>query len=108
MTTNATAVANRGAIQATCSFHSMPNVCHNALAGSASNTDRGLVGNAARYHGFTIQVPVITVIQAARAITDVPISSLGNRSRTPVGVTRFQRKLYNPARPPANASRNSE
>ena len=64
-----------------------------AGAGSARSCDLGLVGTSSRYHGYTIQVPVITVPHAATAIATTPMRSLRIRSRTPAAVTRPGRRL---------------
>src|SRR6266545_1524739 len=70
----ATTVAAIGAKKATCSFHSMPNSCHPAIFSSASRKDLGKAvrsvvpsGGLARYHGYTIYVPVMTAAQAESA-----------------------------------------
>lgn len=68
----ATAVASMGLIQATCSFHSIAKSCQSAVPLSASSLDFALVGMSSRYHGYTIQVPVITVSHAATAIGHDP------------------------------------
>src|SRR5512140_1085740 len=63
-----------GARKATCSFHSMPKLCHMAVLGLASNRalgnfDRSTVpvGALARYQGYTMYAPVTTAAQAATA-----------------------------------------
>src|SRR6266536_1942746 len=50
----------------------------------------------------------MTVAQASTAIPVTPTLSRNSRSRIPSDVTSSVRKLYKPARPPANASRKSD
>src|SRR5215217_5129345 len=69
---NATAVASIGAIQATCSFHSMAKLCQSAVFGLASRCHFGPHEAAsclapsqtsvapARYHGYTMKLPVMS------------------------------------------------
>ena len=61
MTTAAATVAAIGAIQPTCSFHSIPNSCQSLVLSPDSSKERGYSlrsvspsGGAARYQGYTM------------------------------------------------------
>src|SRR3972149_5939347 len=116
---NATAVARIGAIQATCSFHSIPKLCqasvwpdtldrrkslgeHAAASGRLSPAPPAEAAPAslARYHGYTIHVPEITVIHATPAMTHTPTYRRRIRSLIAAGVRNTGRRLHSPARPP--------
>ena len=98
-------MASIGAIQAMCSFHSIPNSCQSGRTfGGGSRGEHSRIGaqvsalarvtnDFSRYHGYTIQVPVITVAQAATAIALVPTFRRRMRSAMPAVVTYSGRRL---------------